>query len=176
MIPDLLETMTARARLRGMTDREWAAAAGLRHETLSRVKRRATCDAATLAALAEGCGLALVLRDAAGDPTSSDGLMPAHFSREAEERLLALCARGDVEPAHWGALGPTFFVAGVANLVASANGLDPDGRFARLAETLHPGVRSVGAFSLWLTRSPIKPSRFLPMLRQLRRLPATVPA
>ena len=66
-------------------------------------------------------------------------------------------------------MGPGFFVAGVANLVASANGLDPDGRYARLAESLHPGVRSLEAFRLWLTRSPVKPSRFLPMLRERRR-------
>ncbi len=45
----------------------------------------------------------------------------------------------------------------------------PDGRYARLAESLHPGVRSLEAFRLWLTRSPVKPSRFLPMLRERRR-------
>lgn len=162
--------MTRQARARGLTDRRWATAAGLRHETLCRVKqRRGSCDAATLAALARGCGLELALRARGANDAGADGLFPARLSRELEERLLMLCARNDVDPDRWRALGPGFFVAGVANLVASANGLDPDGCYARLAEKLHPGVRSLPAFRLWLARSPVKPSRFLPMLRQLRR-------
>jgi hypothetical protein len=173
MLQDLLATMTRQAQTRGLSDREWAAAAGLRHETLCRVKRRGTCDAATLDALARGCGLELALRARArgqqATEAAADQLFPAHLSRDLEERLLALCAHGDVDPAHWRAMGPGFFVAGIANLVASANGLDPDGRYARLAESLHPGVRSLEAFRLWLTRSPVKPSRFLPMLRERRR-------
>jgi len=173
MLQDLLAAMTRQARTRGLSDREWAATAGLRHETLCRVKRRGTCDAATLEALARGCGLELALRAPGPSQDATDSaanqLFPAHLSRDMEERLLTLCAHGDVDAAHWRAIGPSFFVAGVANLVASANGLDPDGRYARLAESLHPGVRSLEAFRLWLTRSPVKPARFLPMLRQLRR-------
>ena len=173
MLPDLLAAMTCQARARGLTDRQWASAAGVRHETLCRVKQRGSCDAATLEALARGCGLELALRqpNPALDATETvaDQLFPAHLSRDLEERLVMLSAHDDVDPAHWRALGPGFFVAGVAHLVASANGLDPDGRFAKLAETLHPGVRSLEAFRMWLARSPVKPSRFLPMVRQLRR-------
>jgi hypothetical protein len=179
MLPELLAAMTRQAQARGQTDRQWAAAAGLRHETLCRVKRRGSCDASTLEALARGCGLEIVLRAPDSTPRgtymAADPLFPLYVSRDLEERLLMLCAREDVDPARWRALGPGFFVAGVANLVASANGLDPDGHYATLAETLHPGVRSLEAFRLWLARSPVKASRFLPMLRELRRqrLPAT---
>jgi len=169
MLPELLATMTRQARARGLTDRQWAAAAGLRHETLCRVKQRGSCDAGTLAALARGCGLELTVCAPDTNDTDADGLFPARLSRDLEERLLTLCAHNDVNPDHWRALGPSFFVAGVANLVASAHGLDADGRYAKLAEALHPGVRSLNAFRLWLSRSPVKPSRFLPMLRQLRR-------
>lgn len=175
VLPELLAAMTRQARARGLTDRQWAAAAGLRHETLCRVKQRGSCDAATLVALARGCELELTVRAPDTNDTDADRLFPARLSRDLEERLLMLCAHDDVDPDHWRVLGPSFFVAGVANLVASANGLDPDGRYAELAETLHPGVRSLQAFRLWLSRSPVKPSRFLPMLRQLRRqrLPVT---
>jgi hypothetical protein len=169
MLPELLAAMTRQAQARGLNGRQWAAAAGLRHETLCRVKQRGSCDAATLLALARGCGLELTVRAPDASDSNADRLFPARLSRDLEERLLMLCAHNDVDPDHWRALGPGFFVAGVANLVASANGLDPDGRYAKLAETLHPGVRSLQAFRLWLSRSPIKPSRFLPMLRQLRR-------
>jgi len=173
MLQDLLAAMARQAQTRGLSDREWAAEAGLRHETLCRVKRRGTCDAATLEALARGCGLELALRSPGpaldATETAADQLFPAHLSRDLEERLLVMCACGDFDSAHWRAMGPGFFVAGIANLVASANGLDPDGRYARLAESLHPGVRSLEAFRVWLARSPVKPSRFLPMLRQLRR-------
>jgi len=170
MLTDLLAAMTRAAEARGLTDRQWAAAAGLRHETLCRVKRRGSCDAATLVALARGCGRDLTMRMPDTTDTDADRLFPARLSRDLEERLLMLCAHDDLDPDHWRALGPNFFVAGVANLVASANGLDPNGRYARLAERLHPGVRSLEAFRLWLARSPVTPSRFLPMLRQLRRM------
>jgi len=169
MLTDLLDSMTRHARQRGMSDRQWAQASGLRPETLSRVRHRASCDASTLDALARGCGLELSLRTTEGGTTSEEFPFPSPLSRETEERLLRLCAGRDTTPEHWRALGPAFFVAGVANMVASANGLDPDGRFARLAESLHPGIRSPQAFRLWLAGSPVRPSRFLPMLRHLAR-------
>jgi len=175
MIAALLESMSRHARRQGMTDRQWAQAAGLRHETLCRVRRRESCDAHTLEALARGCGLSIALRTDCGGSVGEEASFPASFTRETEERLLRLCALGDTTPERWRALGPGFFVAGVANLVASANGLDPDGRFARLAEALHPGVRSVPAFTHWLSRSPVRPGRFLPMLRHLLRQSRQVP-
>jgi hypothetical protein len=57
MLPKLFAAMVRQAQARGLTDRRWAAVAGLRHETLCRVKQRGSCDAATLVALARGCGL-----------------------------------------------------------------------------------------------------------------------
>ena len=33
-----------------------------------------------------------------------------------------------------------------------------------LAEVLHPGATEVPVFARWLKRSPLRPSRFLPML------------
>jgi hypothetical protein len=69
------------------------------------LKRRGTCDAATLQALARGCGLELALRTPgpALDATESaaDQLFPMHQKRDREERLLRQCAHGDVDPAHW---------------------------------------------------------------------------
>ena len=82
MLHDLLATMTRQAQTRGLSDREWATA-GLRHETLCRVKRCGTCDAATLEALARGCGLEFALRTPgpALDATESaaDQLFPMHL-------------------------------------------------------------------------------------------------
>ena len=167
MLQDLLQTMAKRARERGWTDRHWAAAAQVRPETLSRVRRRDNCDLATLEALAGACGLELFVRTpetaAAADAT---GLFPQQFDRDLEERLLDLCVRGDVDPAHWRATGPAFFMAGLAAMLSCFDDLDPDGRYARLAEALHPGVLGVETFRLWLRRSPVKATRFLPMLRK----------
>jgi len=169
MLHDLLQTMTARVRERGWTDRRWALTAKLRPETLSRVRHRGSCDVATLDALARACGLELLTRDpAVAVVADASELFPAQFDRALEERLLALCVGGDVDPAHWRTLGPGFFVAGLAAMLSCFDDLDPDDRYARLAEVLHPGVLSVSAFRLWLQRSPVKASRFLPMLRKLR--------
>lgn len=167
MLQDLLQTMTRRARERGWTDRHWASVARVRPETLSRVRRRDNCDLATLETLAQACGLELVARapETAADAT---GLFPQQFDRDLEERLLDLCVRGDVDPAHWRATGPAFFMAGLAAMLSCFDDLDPDGCYARLAEALHPGVLGVDTFRLWLRHSPVKATRFLPMLRQHR--------
>ena len=160
--------MTQRARERGLNDRQWTLRAGLRPETLSRIRRRGgNGDAATLASLAQACGLTLVAEgDAMTVPVDASGLFPLQFDRALEERLLALCASGDVDPAHWRALGPGFFVGGLAALLSCTDDLDADGRYAKLAEALHPGVSAVDTFRTWLHRSPVKASRFLPMLRK----------
>ena len=169
MLQELLKSMTSRVRERGWTDRQWALTANLRPETLSRVRNRRSCDVATLDALAQACGLELVTRDpAVAVATDASGLFPGQFDRALEERLLALCVSGDVDPTHWRALGPSFFVAGLAAMLSCFDDLDPDDRYANLAEVLHPGVLGVSALRFWLQRSPVKPSRFLPMLRKLR--------
>ena len=170
MLEQLLQTMTRKARALGWNDREWALAADLRPETLSRVRRRGgKCDAGTLVALARACDLELVVRERGpANPVDATGLFPQRLDRALEERLLVLCASGDVDAVHWRAAGPGFFVGGLAAMLSCADDLDPDGRYARLAEALHPGVLGIETFRLWLRNSPIKPSRFLPMLRKLR--------
>jgi hypothetical protein len=60
-------------------------------------------------------------------------------------------------------------MAGLAAMLSCFDDLDPDGGYARLAEALHPGVLGVDAFRIWLQRSPVKATRFLPMLRKHRR-------
>ena len=95
--------------------------------------------------------------------TSKDGVFPAQLSREYEEQLLDLCASGNVEPKHWRRYGPPFFMAGLAVMLASVPEFDRRS-FLDLAEILHSGSSQVGVFTLWLERSPVRPSRFLPML------------
>lgn len=172
MLHSLLRTMAQQARARGLNDRQWAARARLRNETLSRVKKRGSCDAGTLEALARACGLELAaIAPGTGNARTGgvdDGLFPRRFDRDLDERLLELCASGDTDPLRWRALGPGFFMGGLANLLACFDDLDPDHRYATLAEVLHPGVRSPEAFNLWLARAPVKASRFLPMLRRQR--------
>jgi hypothetical protein len=53
-------------------------------------------------------------------------------------------------------------------MLASVDGFDRRG-LLDLAEILHPGSSQVGVFALWLERSPIQPSRFLPPLADRRR-------
>lgn len=161
---DLLGTLTARARTRGLSDARWAAAAGLRKETLSRLRRRGTCDFATIARLAGAVGAELVARDANAATTTGDGHFPARVGRDEEERLLQLVASGSVDPDAWRAAGPPFFMAGLAVALASARGIDRT-RLLALAEALHPGASQPEAFALWLERSPVRPSRFIPAAR-----------
>jgi len=185
MLEQLLQTMTHRARALGWNDREWALAANLRPETLSRVRRRGgKCDAGTLAALARACDFELVARERGqATPIGATGLFPQRLDRALEERLLALCASSDIGADQWRAAGPGFFMGGLAAMLSCADDLDPDGRYARLAEALHPGVLGIETFRIWLRNSPVKPSRFLPMLRKLRghrasarRPPASIPS
>jgi hypothetical protein len=102
---------------------------------------------------------------------TEDGRFPAQLNREFEERLLDLCASGDVDPERWRHHGPAFFMAGLAVMVASVPEFDRRS-LLDLAEALHEGSSQVGAFSLWLEGSPVRPSRFLPMLEAgLRQAP-----
>jgi hypothetical protein len=164
----LLETLRATARRRGLTDAAWAAAAGLRKETLSRLRGRSTCDLATLQALARAVGTELRVSPAGERRTTPDGHFPAAVDRDYEADLLDLCASGALDAEAWRAAGPAFFVAGLAVLLAGARGFDRS-RFLALAERLHPGSTAPEAFAQWLARSPVRPSRFLPMLEARRR-------
>jgi len=54
-------------------------------------------------------------------------------------------------------------------MLGSARGFDRE-RYLRLAESLHPGVSTPEVFALWLDQSPVRPSRFLPMVRKRKRI------
>jgi hypothetical protein len=164
MVAELLRSLSARARQAGLNDRQWAAKAGLRPETLSRVKRRAHCDSATLNALARACGTALALQPA----QSPDGLFPASFGRDEEEALLQLALSESRDPALWRRLGPQFFMAGFALFLAAAGEANREA-YSALAEELHPGITSHSAFRRWLRDAPLKAARFLPLLAHMKR-------
>ena len=164
----VLSALRAAARRQGLSDASWAAAAGLRKETLSRLRDRRTCEFATLEALARAVGATVVVSTEAPMGLSPDGHFPAAVDRDGEARLLDLCASGTVDPAVWRRAGPPFFMAGLAVMLAGVRGFDR-GRYLALAERLHPGCSAPEVFALWLARSPLRPSRFLPMLRARRR-------
>ena len=94
---------------------------------------------------------------------TSDGHFPEVLNWDYEEQLLNLCASRSLAPRRWTALGPNFFMAGLAVMLASIEGFDRPGMLA-LAEALHPGASEPEVFSRWLQRSPLRPYRFLPML------------
>jgi hypothetical protein len=155
--------MQRRAQALGITDTEWAARAGIRKETLSRLRGRSSCDFATLQALARVVGASVDVIDGNMPGSTADGRFPAQLDREYEERLLDLCASSDVDPKRWRRYGPPFFMAGLAVMVASIPEFDRRS-LLDLAEALHAGSSQVGVFALWLKGSPVRPSRFLPML------------
>lgn len=156
----LLESMTPAARRRFGSDRRWAAACGLPAETLSRLRKRESCDLRTLEALASAAGFRLVLAPA--------GAGSGAFGREREDELLALAASGDTDPERWRRYGEPFLMAGLAMMLASARGFDRR-RHIELAEALHPGMSQPEVFALWLERTPVRPSRFLPLARHRAR-------
>jgi hypothetical protein len=159
----LLNDLRDAARSQRLTDTEWARRAGIRKESLSRMRTRHSCDFATLESLASVVGRQLTLSRHATPDTPSGYSMPESVDRAFEDSLMVLCASGDLSLERWGALGPGFFMAGLAVMIASNPGVDRRG-LLELAERLHPGSSQVGVFSLWLERSPVRPSRFLPLL------------
>jgi hypothetical protein len=159
----LLDSLTVAARNKGLNDAAWASAAGFSKETLSRLRRRSSCDLSTLIALADASGTSLSVTLAARPVTTSDGHFPRELSRDYERQLLALCVSRRLDAAAWAAAGPAFFMAGLAVMLASNADADRRGLLA-LAEILHPGATEVSVFARWLKRSPLRPSRFLPML------------
>ncbi len=158
----LVAQMTPAARARFPTDAGWAKASGLPKETLSRLKSQASCDWRTLAALARAAGVTFV---AVPEGMEAGSHFPAQLDRALEENLLDLAASGNVDPAAWRARGPGFFMGGLAVMLASARGFERE-RYLRLAEALHPGVSNPEVFGTWLTQSPLRASRFLPMGRK----------
>jgi len=167
-LSSVLQSLERKARSLGFTDTEWAARAGIRKETLSRLRGRHSCDFATLQTLARVVGASMGVIDGSTPGLTEDGRFPAQLDREYEEELLDLCASGDLDPNRWRHRGPAFFMAGLAVMVASVPEFDRRSLLA-LAETLHAGSSQVGVFTLWLERSPVRPSRFLPMLLSASR-------
>lgn len=170
-LPALITQLTAKARMRALTDAQWAGKAGVRKETLSRLRRRSSCDLATLQALAAAVGARLVIDDMPPEgmaAATSDGHFPATLDRDAETRLLALATAPHPDFDAWATAGPRFFMAGLAVMLASVPGQDRRGLLA-LAERLHPGASEPAVFERWLQRSPLKPSRLLPRLAMARR-------
>jgi hypothetical protein len=100
---------------------------------------------------------------AAQPMTTSDGHFPNELSRDYEQQLLTLCASRTLDPPAWAGAGPVFFMAGLAVMLASNPASDRRG-LLELAEILHPGATELPVFATWLRRSPLRPSRFLPML------------
>jgi hypothetical protein len=163
---ELVEQMAEAAKVKFSSDAGWAEASGLPRETLSRLKSQRSCDLRTLGALAQAVGYTLVAVRHAG---LDRGHMPDSFGREAEDNLLDLCASGNVDPGVWRASGPSFFMGGLAVMLASSKGFERE-RYLRLAETLHPGVSTTDVFAMWLEKSPVRPARFLPMARKRKGL------
>jgi hypothetical protein len=103
-----------------------------------------------------------------GDEAGHADEFPRDFGRSREAALLELAAASDLEPARWLAHGSPFFMAGLAFLLACGDD-STRAAYVRLAESLHPGIGDPAEFGRWLTCSPVRPSRFLPMLAQLKR-------
>lgn len=164
----MLESLSQEARQRGLNDSQWAAAAGVRKETLSRIRSRGSCDFATLSALAGAAGAGLAVVPERAFETTPDGHMPARLDRAYEERLARLCLSGDLEPPSWRAAGPAFFMAGLAVMLAGTDGFDRR-RYLALAERLHPGSSRSEVYAIWLAASFLRPSRFVPLLRARMR-------
>jgi len=165
-LPVLLDDLTRRARAVGLTDAAWAARAGMPKETLSRLRRRSTCDFSSLRSLAAAVGAKLAVVDtnavSAGQQSPSRHTV-ASVDRDYEERLVGLCVSRHPDVSHWASFGPGFFMAGLAVMLASTREFDR-GTHLALAEQLHPGASEPEVFDRWLAVSPVRPSRFLPLV------------
>ena len=168
----MMAALTRRARAVGFSDTEWASRAGVRKETLSRLRRRRSCDFETLRLLAQAVGARLAVLEAHPLDSTLDGHFPVNLDRDYEERLVELSLSGELEPKRWTETGPSFFMAGLAVMLASAGNSDRRG-LLELAERLHPGASEVDVFSRWLERSPLRPTRFLPLVDAARQTHAT---
>ena len=84
--------------------------------------------------------------------------------RRFEARLIDLLRSGSTNEAEWRELGPRFFLAGLAVMLASVAGFDRR-RYLALAESLHPGASEPRVFAKWLADTPLPPARLLPMVQ-----------
>lgn len=161
-LPSLLNTLSALARRAGWSDAEWARRSGLPKETLCRLRSRVTCDLATLEALAQAVGATVEVTHRA-TRTSVDGLWPAVVDRPLEARIAGVLGSHSTRVDDWRPLGPPFFVAGLAVMLASIPDLDRR-KYLDLAEALYPGATEPRVFARWLAETPLPPARLLPML------------
>src|SRR5689334_13891948 len=92
-----LAQLSGRARNLGLTDTQWAARAGVRKETLSRLRGRDSCDFATLSALAGAVGAQLSVLEPQALPVDSGRHFPNSLNRDYERQLLNLCASRSVD-------------------------------------------------------------------------------
>jgi hypothetical protein len=161
---NLLATLThlehAAARL-GLNRGRWAERAGLRAETLSRLFARDDCELRTLTNLAGAANQRLLL------VPQPDREMPTPWNREVERGYALLCASGSTDVGRWLSEGPRYFLSGLAMMMASSRGADREAYLA-LAFALCPAMRDPTEFGTWLSMTPTRPSRFLPMVRSLK--------
>ncbi len=165
----LMSVLETDARRMGLNDTAWAARAGLSKETLSRLRGRTSCDLGTIEALATAVGTRLDLKRQPRSGLTPDGHFPADVQRDLEQQLCCLSAHGNTDPGVWRHLGPPFFMAGLAVMLAGASGQDRSA-LLNLAEQLHPGASEAPVFDRWLARSPIRPTRFLPAVSAHARM------
>lgn len=104
------------------------------------------------------------------DSTPGDEF-PAKLDRDYEERLVELSVSDDLDPQRWLEMGPRFFMAGLAVMLASAGDDGRRPRLLKLAEGLYPGASEVSVFGRWLECSPLRPTRFFPLVDAARRTP-----
>ena len=164
MAANLLESLThlehAASRL-GLNRGQWAKRAGLRAETLSRLFTRDDCDLRTLTNLAGAANHRLLL---VPQPNRE---MPSPWNRELERKYAILCASGSTDLGRWLREGPRYFLSGLAMMMGSSRGADRDADLA-LAFALCPAMQDATEFDTWLSMTPTRPSRFLPMVRALK--------
>src|SRR5258708_13515191 len=106
-----LNTLTRQARVLGFTDTEWAVRAGVRKETLSRLRRRHSCDFETLRSLAQAVGARLGVLEVQRPDSTPDGHFPTSVNRDYEERLVEPSVSGDLDHGPRAGMGPPFFLA-----------------------------------------------------------------
>lgn len=168
----LLDEMQAQASARGWKAYDWAARAQVRPETLSRLRRRGNCDLQTLQRLAGVLSLTLKLAEA---EAHAGTLLPKRYDRGFEEQLLELAASRNTDLERWRKTAPGFFMGGFAVMLSCDPHFDRPAYLA-LGDQLHPGVSSPEAFGMWLKQSPLRPYRFMPMLKERMRHAAQSPS
>jgi hypothetical protein len=160
LLDDLTRLEHAASRL-GLNRGRWAERSGLRAETLSRLFTRDDCDLRTLANLAGAVNHRLLL---VPQPHRE---MPAHWNRDLERKYALLCASGSTDLGRWLRAGPRYFLSGLAMMMGSSRGADREACLA-LAFALCPAMQDASEFETWLSMTPTRPSRFLPMVRALK--------